>query len=64
MAKAFSVKEFCLAHGISQSFYFKLRAAGQGPRVMQVGSRTLISDEAAADWRRRMEESTELTPAA
>jgi hypothetical protein len=37
--------------------YFKLKAAGLGPRTMEVGARTLISVEAAADWRRSREEA-------
>jgi len=30
-----------------------------GPRLMKVGRRTLISVEAAADWRRDMEAKTD-----
>ena len=39
---AFSIREFCAAHRISQSMYFKMRAMGLGPREMAVGSRRLI----------------------
>ena len=28
---------------------------GRGPRMMKLGRRTLISAEAAADWRRQIE---------
>src|SRR5215510_11506288 len=52
---AFSIREFCAAHRISQSMYFKMRNLGLGPREMAVGRRTLISIEAAADWRRERE---------
>ena len=48
---AFSIPEFCLRHGFSQAKYFQIAAAGEGPRVMRVGKRVLISKEAAADWR-------------
>jgi hypothetical protein len=52
---AFSIKQFCALHGISLDFYFKLARRGLGPRVMWVGARTLISIEAAADWRAERE---------
>jgi len=51
----FTIAEFCRAHRISQSMYFKLRALGLGPREMMVGTRKLISLEAAADWRKARE---------
>jgi|SRR6516165_11511123 len=54
-ADAFSIKEFCRRHAISESFFFQLQAAGLGPRTMKVGARTLISREAAAAWRKRRE---------
>jgi hypothetical protein len=54
-ADAYSIAEFCRRHSISESFYFALQAAGEGPRVMKVGGRVLISREAAAAWRRRRE---------
>jgi hypothetical protein len=52
---AFSIQEFCKAHGISEALYYKMQNAGTGPRVMEVGTRRLISQEAAADWRRSRE---------
>jgi hypothetical protein len=52
---AFTIPEFCRRHGFSQSHYFALAAAGEGPRVMRVGKRVLISREAAADWRKLRE---------
>jgi len=52
---AYSIAEFCAAHRISQSMYFKLRNMGLGPREMAVGSRRLISQEAAAAWRKARE---------
>ena len=54
-ADAYSIAEFCRRHAISESFYFALQAAGLGPRIMKVGSRVLISREAAAAWRRKRE---------
>ena len=50
-ALALSIAGFCRAHGISESMYFKMRAQGLGPREMIVGTRKLISQEAASEWR-------------
>jgi hypothetical protein len=52
-----SIPEFCRRHHISESFFFRLRTEGLGPRVMKVGSRVLISKEASAEWRRSREEA-------
>ena len=59
---AFSIPEFCRAHGgMSQSYFHALVAKGRGPRLMKVGARTMISVEAAADWRRAQEAATKQT---
>jgi predicted DNA-binding transcriptional regulator AlpA len=50
-----SVDEFCADHGISRAMFYKLQKEGSGPRIMKIGSRTLISLEAAETWRRQME---------
>jgi hypothetical protein len=62
-AAAFSIGEFCRAHRLSPSMFFKLKAEGLGPREMQVGRRTLISVEAAAEWRRAREAEAAATVA-
>jgi hypothetical protein len=49
---AYTIAEFCAAHRISRSQFYKLRKAGQGPRIKDVGKQ-LITGEAAAAWRRR-----------
>jgi predicted DNA-binding transcriptional regulator AlpA len=54
-AKSLSIKNFCLAHGISRTTFYNLVKQNLGPRLMKVGKRTLISVEAAAEWRRQME---------
>lgn len=52
----YTVAEFCAAHGnISRVMLYKLWNEGRGPRRMSVGRRVLITAEAAADWRARME---------
>ena len=54
-ALALSIHAFCVLHGISEDMYFKMGREGWGPATMKVGSRTLISHEAAAAWRRKRE---------
>lgn len=56
---AYSVPEFCKAHDISRGYLYDLWKNGRGPRYFKLGRRTIVSGEAAAEWRRRMEEETE-----
>lgn len=53
--QSFSVYEFCKAHRISKAMLYKLLKLGLAPKIYKVGSRTLISIEAAANWRSQME---------
>ena len=56
---SFTIPEFCADHGgISKSFFHKLVNEGRGPKIFKVGRRTLISSEAAAEWRALMESQT------
>ena len=45
-------------HGISKSFYYKLKKQGRGPAEIKLGSLTMVSSESAARWRRRMEKES------
>ena len=54
----YSVREFCLAHRLSISMYFKLKAEKRGPRETAVGSRRYVTFEAAAEWRAAQKEAT------
>jgi predicted DNA-binding transcriptional regulator AlpA len=56
---AYSIDEFCTRHGISRAKLYQEWEAGRGPRRMKVGSRTLISAEAGAAWRRNLEAETQ-----
>jgi predicted DNA-binding transcriptional regulator AlpA len=58
-ALAFSVEEFCTLHRISRCYFYKLLKNGHGPRVIKIGARTLVSVEAAADWRREHESAAQ-----
>lgn len=57
-ASAYSIAQFCDAHHISRTHLHNMCKAGRGPRVMKLGRRVLISAEAAADWRRQLEQET------
>lgn len=54
----YSVAEFCQAHRISRGTFYKLLNEGHGPTTIKIGRRTLISNESAAEWRRRLEART------
>ena len=54
-----SIPMFATEHGISRSLLYKLLAEGRGPRITKISGRTLISAEAAAEWRSRLERDTE-----
>lgn len=56
--EAVDIPTFCLLHMISRASLYNLWRNGRGPAVMKVGTRTLISREAAAAWRRQMEAAT------
>ncbi|MCK1718310.1 hypothetical protein IVA81_11270 [Bradyrhizobium sp. 141] len=56
---AYSISEFCEAHRICEAFYYKLRAAGLGPREMRILGKVTISIEAALEWRRARENAGE-----
>jgi hypothetical protein len=53
---AFTIPEFCAAHRFGPAHYYKLKQEGLGPREIKLGTRTIITAEAAAEWRRAQEE--------
>jgi len=55
MQEVFSVSQFCEAHNISRATFYLLLKNGEGPKIFKVGKRTLISREAAAEWRKHLE---------
>jgi predicted DNA-binding transcriptional regulator AlpA len=59
MTSMLSIPAFVAEHGISKSLFYRLVKEGRGPRLTKVASRTLISAEAAAEWRDQMEQETE-----
>ena len=54
---AYSVEEFCRRHRISVQTFYKHRDLM--PATFRVGSRVLISREAAAAWRREREQAAD-----
>jgi hypothetical protein len=58
-ADAYSVDEFCARHRISPQLFYKLKPKGLMPMTFNVGTRVLISREAAEDWRREREQAAQ-----
>jgi hypothetical protein len=54
-ADCFTICEFCSRHRISERLYYLLREQGRGPAELRLGTKVLISKEAAARWRRAIE---------
>jgi hypothetical protein len=56
---AYDIITFCHRHNLSRAALYNAWKAGRGPRVMRVGSRVLITREAAEAWRRQCEQTSE-----
>lgn len=63
-ADVLTVDEFCLTHKICRATFYNLQKQNLAPAIMRVGSRVLVSQEAAAAWRRKMEETSSRNVAA
>lgn len=50
-AAVFTVDEWCARYKFGRSFFYKLLREGRGPRIMKLGSRTLITVESDDEWR-------------
>ena len=59
---ALSIAEFCWAHGFSEGMFYKMKKQGLTPREMKIGTRTLITFEAAAKWRAEREAASTAPP--
>jgi predicted DNA-binding transcriptional regulator AlpA len=55
---AYTIAEFCDAHRISRSHYYVLKKQGHAPREVRVGTRVLVTVEAATRWRKAREKAT------
>jgi len=52
----FTIKQFCESHGFSRASLYNLWNEGRGPKTVRVGRRVMITAEAAAAWRRQLDE--------
>ena len=52
---ALSVDQFCRKYSICRASFYNLLKTGRGPRVLKIGSRTVVTAEADDDWRRTAE---------
>ena len=49
--KCFTIEEFCRAHRVGRSTYYRLREEGRGPDECRLLGKIVITKEAAARWR-------------
>lgn len=52
----YDIPEFCYIHKISRAFFYKLKKLNLSPKTIKLGSRVLITEEAAKEWRKKMED--------
>jgi len=57
-ALVYTPQEFCDAHRMSRAGLYDAWKKGIGPRFFNVGSKVLITREAAAEWRAEREKAT------
>jgi hypothetical protein len=50
-----TIAKFCEDNSISRSTYYNLDKIGKGPRVIRLGQKIIITDQAEADWQRERE---------
>jgi predicted DNA-binding transcriptional regulator AlpA len=50
-----TIPEFCHCESISKALLYKLWKQGKGPERYKIGRRTLISINAASEWRMKLE---------
>ena len=53
--QAYTIPQFCKTHGISRAFLYQLWQKEKGPQRFKLGTRTLISQNAARSWLRKIE---------
>jgi hypothetical protein len=59
-----TVKEFCALNNICRATFDNWQQRGIGPKVMRVGRRVIISQEAQAEWRKSLESNAVIAQAA
>jgi hypothetical protein len=59
LAHSYTIPEWCELERVSRAQYYRLKAAGKGPKTHNVGEKApRISHDAAKAWRALMEEAT------
>src|SRR5271163_3642940 len=61
---AFSIAEWCRYRGICPATFYNHLQRGEMPATLKIGRRTLITAEADAEWRLRMERRAAAEPSA
>lgn len=56
---AYSIEDAAVVSGLSRAFFYRAWRAGEGPKKIKAGKRTLISDESLREWLRSLEFRTE-----
>jgi len=51
----FTIAEFCTTHRVSRTALYEEMKRGAGPRHFKIGTKVLITTEAAAAWRAERE---------
>ncbi|HWK88140.1 MAG TPA: hypothetical protein VNQ34_11625 [Xanthobacteraceae bacterium] len=54
----YTIDEFCSRNSISRAFYYLLKEEGDGPEEMRLGTKVLITKEAAEAWRTKPRRGT------
>jgi predicted DNA-binding transcriptional regulator AlpA len=60
----YSILQFCERHGISRPHFYRLREKGLTPVEFRLGTRVLITREAADAWRAERSRPSKRNPAA
>ncbi len=55
--RAYSIDQFCKRYAICRSTFYKLLRQGDGPVVIQIGTRKRITPRARRDWERKREKA-------
>jgi predicted DNA-binding transcriptional regulator AlpA len=50
-----SVRGFCKRHGFCVATFYNLAKRGEAPALMKVGARSIITEQAEAEWLRKMQ---------
>ena len=52
-----SIPRFCEENEISKAFFYKLKAQGKAPKIVKLGSRSMITPESRLEWRQQLNQT-------